>query len=79
MQNIFTCFSAKAFVGYKSSTHFHVFELTRQLPRFSMYSLVTADPAPAPPPAPPTGWVTLQAKERVQVSSDWSSPGGAEL
>ena len=75
MQTIFTCFSAKAFVGYKSSTHFHVFELTRQLPRFSMYSLVTADP----PPAPPTGWVTLQAKERVQVSSDWSSPGGAEL
>ena len=30
----------KAFVGYKSSTHFHVFELTRQLPRFSMYSLI---------------------------------------
>ena len=56
-----------------------MFELTRQLPRFSMYSLVTADPPPAPPPAPPTGWVTLQAKERVQVSSDWSSRGGAEL
>ena len=27
----------KAFVGYKGSKHFHVFELTRQLPRFSMY------------------------------------------
>ncbi|XP_065051095.1 Bardet-Biedl syndrome 2 protein-like [Rhopilema esculentum] len=28
----------KAFVGYKTSHQFHVFELTRQLPRFSLYS-----------------------------------------
>ncbi|KAK4885882.1 hypothetical protein RN001_002153 [Aquatica leii] len=27
----------KAFVGYPNSTQYHVFELTRQLPRFSMY------------------------------------------
>ncbi|RMX50842.1 hypothetical protein pdam_00003138 [Pocillopora damicornis] len=27
----------KAFVGQKSSNHFHVFELTRQLPRFTLY------------------------------------------
>ena len=31
----------KPFVGYKGATHYHVFELTRQLPRFSMYSLLT--------------------------------------
>lgn len=29
----------KAFIGYKNSQQFHVFELTRQLPRFSMYLL----------------------------------------
>ena len=33
----------KAFVGYKGSKHFHVFELTRQLPRFSMYCRIQAD------------------------------------
>ena len=27
----------KAFVGYRTSKHYHVFELTRQLPRFAMY------------------------------------------
>jgi len=29
----------KALVGYKSSYHFHVFELTRHLPRFAMYAI----------------------------------------
>ncbi|KAB0804754.1 hypothetical protein PPYR_01724 [Photinus pyralis] len=29
----------KAFVGYTNSLQYHVFELTRQLPRFSMYAL----------------------------------------
>uniref|UniRef100_A0A8C9TK54 Bardet-Biedl syndrome 2 protein homolog n=1 Tax=Scleropages formosus TaxID=113540 RepID=A0A8C9TK54_SCLFO len=29
----------KAFVGGRNSTQFHVFEITRQLPRFSMYDL----------------------------------------
>ncbi|XP_015686612.1 Bardet-Biedl syndrome 2 protein homolog, partial [Protobothrops mucrosquamatus] len=33
----------KALVGYKKSTQFHVFELSRQLPRFSMYSLCSPD------------------------------------
>ena len=33
----------KAFVGYKGSKHFHVFELTRQLPRFSMYCRIQAN------------------------------------
>ncbi|XP_054160057.1 Bardet-Biedl syndrome 2 protein homolog [Oppia nitens] len=36
----------KALVGYKSSFHYHVFELTRHLPRFSMYAVtkLTAKP-----------------------------------
>lgn len=29
----------KAFVGYPKSEQYHVFEITRQLPRFSMYAL----------------------------------------
>lgn len=32
----------KALVGYKSSSHYHVFELSRRLPRFSMYNLIRA-------------------------------------
>ncbi|XP_021942150.1 Bardet-Biedl syndrome 2 protein-like [Zootermopsis nevadensis] len=30
----------KALVGYEGSQHYHVFELTRQLPRFSMYAVL---------------------------------------
>lgn len=30
----------KALVGFRSSTHYHVFELSRRLPRFSMYSFI---------------------------------------
>lgn len=29
----------KAFVGYPTSVQFHVFELTRQLPKFAMYTI----------------------------------------
>lgn len=36
----------KAYIGFKDSTHFHVFELTRQLPRFSMYAIVKKDEKP---------------------------------
>jgi len=57
----------KAFVGYKAATHFHVFELTRQLPRFSMYSILTT-PSETPPPE---GVVTMEAKERVQRIVMW--------
>ena len=42
-----------------SSSQFHVFELTRQLPRFSMYSLESAN-LPAP-----KGSVTFQVNERI--------------
>ncbi|XP_076343637.1 BBSome complex member BBS2-like isoform X2 [Tachypleus tridentatus] len=31
----------KAMVGYKGSMHYHIFELTRQLPRFALYALCT--------------------------------------
>ena len=32
--------SFQALVGYEGSQHYHVFELTRQLPRFSMYAVL---------------------------------------
>lgn len=56
----------KAFVGYKSSVQFHVFELTRQLPRFSMY--VLSNPATVPEPS---SHVTFTINERVQRVVLW--------
>ena len=56
------------YLYFRSSTHYHVFELTRQLPRFSMYSLLTEPPGDTPAP---TGWVSLQSKERVQRIVMW--------
>ncbi|KAG9336957.1 hypothetical protein JZ751_029974 [Albula glossodonta] len=56
----------KAFVGGKNSTQFHVFEITRQLPRFSMYDL-NVDPAAAPP----TGRVTFNVNDRPQRVVMW--------
>lgn len=56
----------KAFVGGKSSTQFHVFEITRQLPRFSMYEL-----SPSPAAAPPTGRVTFNINDRPQRVVMW--------
>lgn len=44
-----------------SSTQFHVFEITRQLPRFSMYDFTAESAA-----APPTGWVTFSINDRPQ-------------
>lgn len=43
------------------STQFHVFEITRHLPRFSMYDLATD-----PTDATPTGWVTFSINDRPQ-------------
>uniref|UniRef100_A0A3B5M3J9 Bardet-Biedl syndrome 2 n=1 Tax=Xiphophorus couchianus TaxID=32473 RepID=A0A3B5M3J9_9TELE len=51
----------KAFVGGRTSTQFHVFEITRQLPRFSMYE-VTEDS-----PAAPAGTVSFSINERPTV------------
>ncbi|KAM4017896.1 BBSome complex member BBS2 [Anomaloglossus baeobatrachus] len=56
----------KAFVGYKSSVQFHVFELTRQLPRFSMY--VLSNPTTTPEPS---SHVTFMINERVQRVVLW--------
>ncbi|RXN18279.1 Bardet-Biedl syndrome 2 [Labeo rohita] len=56
----------KAFVGGKTSTQFHVFEITRQLPRFSMYDL-NVDPSTAQP----TGKVTFSINDRPQRVVMW--------
>ncbi|KAJ8281179.1 hypothetical protein GJAV_G00064420 [Gymnothorax javanicus] len=56
----------KAFVGGKSSAQFHVFEITRQLPRFSMYDL-HVDPAAAQP----SGRVTFNINDRPQRVVMW--------
>ncbi|XP_043935476.1 Bardet-Biedl syndrome 2 protein [Protopterus annectens] len=56
----------KAFVGYRGSTHFHVFELTRQLPRFSAYALCSPDSV-----AVPQSYVIFTINERVQRVAMW--------
>ncbi|XP_063103417.1 Bardet-Biedl syndrome 2 protein isoform X3 [Cavia porcellus] len=56
----------KAFVGYRSSTQFHVFELTRQLPRFSMYALTSPDSA-----SEPLSYVNFIITERAQRIALW--------
>ncbi|XP_067905808.1 Bardet-Biedl syndrome 2 protein homolog isoform X2 [Heterodontus francisci] len=56
----------KAFVGYRNSMQFHVFELTRQLPRFSMY----ARHAPATA-SEPQSYVTFTVSDRVQRVVMW--------
>ncbi|CAL4122242.1 unnamed protein product, partial [Meganyctiphanes norvegica] len=55
----------KTMVGYKGSLHYHVFELTRQLPRFSMYALCTV------PITQPNGHVKFQLQERVARLVMW--------
>uniref|UniRef100_A0A3Q3J768 BBSome complex member BBS2 n=1 Tax=Monopterus albus TaxID=43700 RepID=A0A3Q3J768_MONAL len=56
----------KAFVGGKTSTQFHVFEITRQLPRFSMYDITVDSSA-----APPSGKVTFSINDRPQRVVMW--------
>ncbi|XP_005152310.1 BBSome complex member BBS2 isoform X1 [Melopsittacus undulatus] len=56
----------KAFVGYRNSTQFHVFELTRQLPRFSMYALSSPDSS-----AEPLSFVNFTMNERPQRIIMW--------
>uniref|UniRef100_A0A8C5UP28 Bardet-Biedl syndrome 2 protein homolog n=1 Tax=Microcebus murinus TaxID=30608 RepID=A0A8C5UP28_MICMU len=56
----------KIFVGYRSSTQFHVFELTRQLPRFSMYALTSPDSA-----SEPLSYVNFTIAERPQRVAMW--------
>ncbi|KAL5007643.1 hypothetical protein ScPMuIL_016449 [Solemya velum] len=57
----------KALIGYKTSSQFHVFELTRQLPKFSMYQLL-------PPQAEvqePGGHCTFQINDRISRVVLW--------
>ncbi|KAK3738831.1 hypothetical protein QZH41_011043 [Actinostola sp. cb2023] len=55
----------KAFVGHKSSTQYHVFELTRQLPRFTLY-------IPCPDGyAEPQSVVSFHISERVNRVIMW--------
>uniref|UniRef100_A0A8V0ZUG8 Bardet-Biedl syndrome 2 n=1 Tax=Gallus gallus TaxID=9031 RepID=A0A8V0ZUG8_CHICK len=56
----------KAFVGYRNSTQFYVFELTRQLPRFSMYALSSPDSA-----TEPLSFVSCATNERPQRIVMW--------
>ncbi|NWX41020.1 BBS2 protein, partial [Steatornis caripensis] len=56
----------KAFVGYRNSMQFHVFELTRQLPRFSMYALSSPGSA-----AEPLSFVNCATNERPQRIVMW--------
>uniref|UniRef100_A0A8C9G3F0 BBSome complex member BBS2 n=1 Tax=Pavo cristatus TaxID=9049 RepID=A0A8C9G3F0_PAVCR len=56
----------KAFVGYRNSTQFYVFELTRQLPRFSMYALSSPDSA-----VEPLSFVSCATNERPQRIVMW--------
>ncbi|KAK3767058.1 hypothetical protein RRG08_054106 [Elysia crispata] len=56
----------KALIGQKNSTQFHVFELTRQLPRFSMYNLVNNETTPDP-----RSHVSFTLNERPQRMLMW--------
>uniref|UniRef100_A0A1A8MDA5 Bardet-Biedl syndrome 2 protein homolog n=3 Tax=Nothobranchius TaxID=28779 RepID=A0A1A8MDA5_9TELE len=56
----------KAFVGGKPSSQFHVFEITRQLPRFSMYDITDESSA-----AQPAGRVTVYISDRPQRVVMW--------
>lgn len=53
----------KSIVGYKGSYHFHVFELSRHLPRFSMYAL--RKNVNLPESSKPRGWVNFTIMDKV--------------
>ncbi|CAH2984450.1 unnamed protein product [Chilo suppressalis] len=56
----------KALVGYPDSEQFHIFELTKQLPRFSMYTT-----APQNARVSKDSYVTFRITERVQRICIW--------
>ncbi|XP_075981126.1 BBSome complex member BBS2-like [Anticarsia gemmatalis] len=56
----------KALIGYPDSEQFHIFELTKQLPRFSMYLLVPNNLA-----SKGNNYVTFRITERVQRICIW--------
>lgn len=57
----------KALVGVKSSTQYHVFEVSRQLPRFSMFAYMK-EPSKI---VEPRSSVTFTLKERIQRVALW--------
>lgn len=59
----------KVFVGYRNSIQYHVFETSRSLPRFSMYSLLDGTGDHGIPE--PQGYVTFTVKERVNRVVMW--------
>ncbi|CAH2242280.1 jg25202 [Pararge aegeria aegeria] len=56
----------KALVGYADSEQFHIFEITKQLPRFSMYTI-----APSRMKTQIASHVTFRITERVQRICIW--------
>ncbi|KAL1501189.1 hypothetical protein ABEB36_006566 [Hypothenemus hampei] len=54
----------KALIGYPNSVQFHVFEITKQLPTFSMYRAKQVH-------VKPTSWVEFQINERLQRLCMW--------
>lgn len=56
----------KIFVGYKTSTQFHVFEMTRTLPRYSMYLLNSDNTL-----LEPKSYVAFQISERINRVVMW--------
>ncbi|XP_048518125.1 Bardet-Biedl syndrome 2 protein homolog, partial [Dendroctonus ponderosae] len=56
----------KALVGYPNSIQFHVFEVTKQLPAFSMYALGVNEEATRP-----KGFVQFKTAERLQRICLW--------
>lgn len=55
----------QALVGYRNSIQYHVFEITRQLPRFSMYSLIKQRPTVD------ENFVQFKINERLQRICMW--------
>ncbi|XP_023939946.2 Bardet-Biedl syndrome 2 protein homolog [Bicyclus anynana] len=58
----------KALVGYPDSEQFHIFEITKQLPRFSMYTIIVS---PSIMKTPIESHVTFRITERVQRICIW--------
>ncbi|XP_018496842.1 Bardet-Biedl syndrome 2 protein homolog [Galendromus occidentalis] len=56
----------KAFIGYKNSTQFHVFEVSRALPRFAMYTVCSESPS-----SEAEGTVKFQLNDRPHRVAQW--------
>lgn len=59
LKNLALDLHIKALVGYCGSFHYHVFELTRHLPRFSMFAIINEQVEP------PTGSAVYTLNEKI--------------